>query len=229
MQVYLGFHGIGAPGPHVDDDERPYWLSVARYHAVLDLVAAHRTRGGDVGLTFDDGNRSDLTIGLPGLAQRGLAATFFIVTDRIGQADYLGRDEIRALRAAGMVIGSHGLSHVRWTGLPDAEIARHVSTSLATLSDLAGERIGQISVPFGAYDGRVLAVLRRLGVTRVYNSDCGPAVTGAWMLARNSLRSDTPLDDIRSLIERRHGVVDAARARLRQWRRSLPRRAGAAS
>jgi peptidoglycan/xylan/chitin deacetylase (PgdA/CDA1 family) len=220
MQVHLGFHGLGPPAPHIDDDERPYWLAADRCQAILDVVTDAARNGAEVGLTFDDGNRSDVEVGLPALLSRGLSAAFFIVTDRIGRSGYLGSDDIRALRRAGMSVGSHGLGHVPWTTLSDAEIARHVSISLATLSEVTGERVDRVSIPFGAYDGRVLAVLRRLGVARVYNSDFGPAWPDAWMVARNSMRNDTPLDEIRALVGRRWGMLDAARARLRQWRRS---------
>ena len=38
-KVYLGFHGIGEPPSEVDADERPYWVSVRRFHDILDIAA----------------------------------------------------------------------------------------------------------------------------------------------------------------------------------------------
>ena len=63
-----------------------------------------------VALTFDDGLTSHHDVVLPRLARHGCRATFFVPAGLLGTAGHLGPSEVRALHAAGMEIGSHGLS-----------------------------------------------------------------------------------------------------------------------
>jgi peptidoglycan/xylan/chitin deacetylase (PgdA/CDA1 family) len=198
-RFYLTFHGVGAPGPEVEADERPYWLTPERLDAVLALAAA---RAPLVGVTFDDGNASDLAIALPLLKRRRLHAHFFIPTSRIGAADSLSADDIRALRREGMQIGSHGMAHVRWPTLTDAALHQEIAQSLEILSDLLKDPVRSVGVPFGAYDSRVLRALRQSGVTRVFTSDGGPARPGAWLAPRNSVRADTSLAALEAMLAR---------------------------
>jgi peptidoglycan/xylan/chitin deacetylase (PgdA/CDA1 family) len=216
MDVYLNFHGLGEPGRAAAAADRPYWLPPERFEAILAIVrsAPRRAR-----LTFDDGNLSDLRLALPALAKAGLAATFFVTTDRIGDREHLAAGDIRALRAAGMEIGSHGADHVRWTSLTEAALSEQVCRSIEVLSAILGEPVRQLAVPFGDYDGRVLGILRRLGVAPVYTSDGGPSLPGAWLVPRNTVRIDTDLARIRDLLTRRHSLLDRAAAEARQLRR----------
>ena len=197
--IYLNFHGLGAPPPHVAEDERRYWVTPGRFQAVLRFIRDHGCAD-RVRITFDDGNRSDVTIALPMLEAFEQRAAFFVISDRIGTPSYLGAADIARLRDAGMTIGSHGAAHVAWTTLHDAELAAQVARSLQTLSGLTGHPVTEVAAPFGEYDRRVLGVLRRLGVTRVYTSDKGVTQVDAWLVARNTMRMDMPLESIEALM-----------------------------
>ena len=63
-RFYFNLHGLGFPHAGVDDEEAPYWLSPERFEGVLALAAAQRCA---IGITFDDGNLSDLRLALPAL------------------------------------------------------------------------------------------------------------------------------------------------------------------
>lgn len=205
MDIYLNFHGLGVPGSYVPEEEKPYWLPLRHFETVLEFVQTARRR---VHITFDDGNLSDLKLALPALHRAGLSATFFILSQRIGAPHYLGREDIRALRAAGMRIGSHGDSHVRWTSLSDEVLANQVANSIATLSKIIEEPVRAVAIPFGAYNGRVLAVLWRMGVERVYTSDGGSAASFSWVIPRASIRVDQPLSHIYQLVSQPQPLVD---------------------
>ena len=60
------FHGIGTPRRALEPGEDRYWIEIDQFHAMLDVIAATP----DVGISFDDGNASDLDIGLAGLRER---------------------------------------------------------------------------------------------------------------------------------------------------------------
>ena len=113
--VNLCFHGIGTPARDTEPGEDAYWISTDLYRRVLDVVAEDP----HVRISFDDGNASDVEIGLPGLVERGLTATFFVLAGRLDQPGSLAVDDVRALATAGMRIGSHGMDHRPWRGLDD--------------------------------------------------------------------------------------------------------------
>ena len=72
--VNVTVHGIGAPARPLDDGEDQVWISVEQFEGLLDAAVGRP----DVTVTFDDGNLSDLEIGLPRLLERGLKARFYI-------------------------------------------------------------------------------------------------------------------------------------------------------
>jgi peptidoglycan/xylan/chitin deacetylase (PgdA/CDA1 family) len=180
------FHGIGDPPAAVSDAERDVWLSQADF---ADALSAIRRLPSRSTVSFDDGNASDLEIALPGLLERGMSATFFVVADRLGQPAYLGADDLRALREAGMTIGLHGMHHQRWRGLSDGELDEEISGARHLLEDAAGAPLDAAACPFGAYDRRVLSRLEDAGIRTAFTSDGGWASSGAWLQARNTLRA----------------------------------------
>jgi peptidoglycan/xylan/chitin deacetylase (PgdA/CDA1 family) len=188
MQVHnLTFHGVGEAPRALEPGEAHVWLSEDRFTAVLDAV---RDRP-DVRLSFDDSFRSDVEVALPALRDRGLTATFFVLAGRLGHPEHLDADAVRALRTAGMTIGSHGLEHRNWRTLDEGEMGRELEQARDILSAAAGEPVTHASVPFGAYDRRVLARVRAAGFDRVFTSDGGPADDGAWLQPRTSVTVDS--------------------------------------
>jgi peptidoglycan/xylan/chitin deacetylase (PgdA/CDA1 family) len=210
--INLTFHGIGEPPRPLDDGEAGVWVSRERFEAVLDAVV---TRD-DVRITFDDGNASDVEIGLPALQERGLTATFFVVAGRLGQPGFLSAAQLHELTAAGMRIGNHGMHHQPWRGLGDAELTEELDTARAALEDAIGTPVDEAACPFGSYDRRVVAALRRIGYRHVFTSDRGTVVGSEWLQARNTIASgDAPgvLDDIAAPT-----LAGRAKQTLKRWR-----------
>jgi peptidoglycan/xylan/chitin deacetylase (PgdA/CDA1 family) len=190
--VALNFHGLGAPGRALEAGEAPYWIDEGRFRAILEAIAAHPAHA-RIRITFDDGNRSDRTIALPLLQERGLRADVFVLTGRIGQPGSLDADDIRALRDAGMGIGSHGIAHRDWSRLDAAALRAEVEGSKAALEAVLGERVTAAGVPFGRYGAAVLRALRDAGYAVAWTSDGGPAREDAFVRPRTSVRRD--MDD----------------------------------
>ena len=76
----LTVHGIGPTDRALDPGEDQTWVSVAQFEQVLDAAVGRP----DVRITFDDGNASDVEIGLPRLLERGLKAEFFVLAGLLG-------------------------------------------------------------------------------------------------------------------------------------------------
>lgn len=214
--INLTFHGIGDPPRPLDPGEASVWIGQDRYEAVLDSVADRD----DVHITFDDGNASDLEIGLPALQRRGLTATFFVVAGRLGTPGFLDADGVRALRAAGMRIGSHGLHHVPWRGLDDAQLDAELTAARDALQDALGAPVHEAACPFGAYDRRVVTALRRRGYRHAYTSDRGLARSGQWLQARNTVLEHGGAD-VAAIARRPSPLASAARTAkhlAKRWR-----------
>lgn len=189
--VIFNFHGVGAPPPHVDPSEVKYWLSLEAYRRALDAIKDLQARTGQaVSVTFDDGNLSDLTLALPELVKRDMVATFFVCSGRIGLEDYLDGPAIQALLQSGMDVGSHGVDHVDLRKTSQADLARETRTSRKVLEEICQKTVDTFAIPFGSYDRRVLAALRREKYRTVFTSDGSSTSPHAWMQARQTLRFD---------------------------------------
>jgi len=122
---------------------------------------------GHFSITFDDGYASVGRLALPVLAERQVPATVFVVAGAVGKTsawdEAMGdRAEpmmdavmVGEMAAAGMEVGSHGMSHARLTDLPDAALRAEVRDSKRLLEDLLGRPVRGFAYPYGAWDARV--------------------------------------------------------------------------
>jgi peptidoglycan/xylan/chitin deacetylase (PgdA/CDA1 family) len=212
------FHGVGEPPTALEPDSHEYFVSVDLFLAVLDEAAARPW----VSLTFDDGYASDVEVALPALRERGLTATFFPVGGKLGQPGYLDAVNIRALSAAGMPVGSHGMWHRSWRDLDAQAEYEELVVARSLIGSAAQAPVRAAACPFGWYDRRALGALRRHGYEQVFTSDRRRARVGFWLQPRYSiLRSDT-LGSIRENILAPRPVTErvrcAAAARVKAWR-----------
>jgi peptidoglycan/xylan/chitin deacetylase (PgdA/CDA1 family) len=213
----LNFHCIGRPERDLADGEDDVRVDRAQFVEILDAVS-HRS---DVRLTFDDGNRSDVIEALPELTRRGLTAHFFICPARFGTPDFVDEDDVRELRQAGMSLGSHGMDHVRWRRLGRSAMDREIVQAKRVLEETLQAPVDTAACPFGAYDRRTLSALRAAGFERVYTSDGGPATTGDWLVARNTVRRCDSAESVeRMLIDARASVSAVRRSKrwVKRWR-----------
>lgn len=218
--VNLCFHGIGTPRRTLEPGEERYWISESEFLRILDEVAGEPA--GRVRLSFDDANASDAHTALPALLERALGATFHLLSARIDQPGSLSADEARALAAAGMTIGNHGMDHVPWRGLDAAARHRELVEARHLLSATTGVAIREAALPLGRYDRRTLASLRAAGYDSVGTSDKGWAREGAWLQPRHSVTAADTVASVRAvldspgtpLVRARRGVVGV----LKRWR-----------
>jgi peptidoglycan/xylan/chitin deacetylase (PgdA/CDA1 family) len=216
--VYLTFHGIGETKRPLAAGEAAVWLSRDAFTAALDVVADDPR----VRLTFDDANLSDVAIALPALLARGLTATFFLPAGFVGRPGRLDAARVRALAAAGMTIGSHGMHHRAWRRLPPAAAFEETVVARDILERTAGAPVRDAACPFGEYDRASLQSLRAAGFNRIYTSDGGPARPGTWLRPRTTVRCGHDADDVRRIVDRAagaaSGVVSGLRMTVKRWR-----------
>jgi peptidoglycan/xylan/chitin deacetylase (PgdA/CDA1 family) len=188
--INLSFHGVGTPpGPAREPGEHDYWVGRDAFLSLLDEVQGRD----DVRLSFDDGNASDVEVALPALVEREMTADFFVLAGRLGIPGNVDLSGVRALRAAGMRVGTHGMDHRSWRGLDDDDLVTELVEARVAIAEAAASAVDAAALPLGQYDRTVLAALGRLGYRVVYSSDARRARAGAWFQPRYSVRAgDTP-------------------------------------
>lgn len=207
-RIGLIFHGIGEPARQIDKAEQRYWIAIDRFRRILDRVGQTSAR---YYLSFDDGNESDIAIGLPALVAHGLSADFFILTGRLGQAGSLREDQVRALAAAGMGVGSHGVAHLDWKRLDQPALEQDIAQSRSRLESILGRRVDMAAIPFGSYDDRTLKTLKAAGYKRVYSSDGGVMSDHDFPAGRTSIRADMTDAEIDALLDGRQSAAKRVR------------------
>lgn len=214
----LTFHGVGTPPKGIPETELPYWIDLDAFRRVLDQVCEMQVV--DVMVTFDDGNRSDIEIAARELNDRGLPGLFFPCSGRIGRPGYLDAADLKALVAQGFEIGSHGIAHVPWKGLSTTDLEAEVAQSQMAISAACGRPVTAAALPFGAYDRRALAALRRAEYAAVYSSDPGMSRAGTWFRRRWSWVASRDFDIatiVRTSRHPRHRMVSG----LKHWVKAL--------
>ncbi len=76
---------------------------------------------------------------------------------------YLDWDNLRELRAAGMVVGGHTVTHPWLARLSAAEQDKEITEGNERLACELGEPIDVFAYPYGSYNADTLAILRRRG------------------------------------------------------------------
>jgi peptidoglycan/xylan/chitin deacetylase (PgdA/CDA1 family) len=113
-------------------------------------------------LTFDDGYRDNYENAFPLLKERGMTATFFVVSDFIDEQrpEYLTWEMLREMHASGMSIESHGRNHVSLKGKDQDYLIWQALGSLETIQHELGVRPRFVSYPAGEYDQLTLDIFR---------------------------------------------------------------------
>jgi peptidoglycan/xylan/chitin deacetylase (PgdA/CDA1 family) len=121
-------------------------------------------------LTFDDGYRDNYENAFPALRDRGMAGTFFIITDFADfaatdpdYARYATWDQLRQMDAAGMEIGSHSRNHPDLRGKDDDFLVWQALGSSQTIEANLGKKPRVLAYPSGSYDENVIRVFHSAG------------------------------------------------------------------
>jgi len=164
--------------------EQITYLAAHGYRTVdlADSIAAPDAAGpGSVVLTFDDGYLEYYDLVSPLLRQHGFCATFFLVSDWLGQADAgvepsvrrVASVQVREMARCGMAFGSHGRTHRRLDGLQHLQVRDEVAGSKVALEAALGMPVKTFAYPYGYYDLRAREVVAAFGYMAAVAVDNG--------------------------------------------------------
>ena len=128
-------------------------------------------------LTFDDGYEDAWSVVLPALRARGMRGVFFVVSSLVGpdaahrvvsgdssdRRRFLVWPEVRALAAAGMEIGSHGVRHLRLPDLDRAQVLDELKRSKESLDAALGSPVEVLAYPYNSVRRWILPLAREAG------------------------------------------------------------------
>ena len=197
--IMLMYHAVSAGRGRPD---WPWAVSMRRFRAQLEFLAnaGYRTptmqellqspqqfdNPRTAVITFDDGYVDNL-YACETLAAYGMRASWFVVTGSMGRTPtwpddgrprgrMLNASELRAMRAAGMEIGSHTVNHARLTESPDDQLALELAASKHQLEDALGESVYSFAYPYGAWDERCAAAVAAAGYAAACTTRTGWAL-----------------------------------------------------
>lgn len=130
---------------------------------VEDIRGGRATPVNSIAITFDDGWYDNYTRAFPILQRRGISATVFLVSGRIGLEGYLGWKEIREMRRAGIRFGAHTVSHPRLTELSLSDMRNEIGDCKKALEDGLEEEVPLFCYPYGFFNGAVRDLVEEAG------------------------------------------------------------------
>jgi len=167
-QSAIGDFAAPAPRPELRPDPI---LDRARW-GLLPMSSVMRANTPDpvVALTYDDGPEPAETTGLLDvLAERGVRATFFVLSDRAEAHPEL----VARMLAEGHEVELHGIDHARLTDVPGREAVRRIRTGKRRLEAVTGRQVRYYRPTYGAVGLAAFAGVRALGMEIVIWSAWG--------------------------------------------------------
>jgi peptidoglycan/xylan/chitin deacetylase (PgdA/CDA1 family) len=230
--LILMYHRIGSPLVRSLVRGQYVYLAVLRWQlstlrmlgyqpAPLRQVLTGKAVTGHYAVTFDDGY-ANIRQALPILAEFAVPATIFMVAGAIGGTNtwdssrgdrcepMLAADDLRALVAAGLEIGSHTLTHAHLTTIAPEALHVELHDAKSTLEDLLGKPVPGFSYPYGELDARVREAVIDAGYQYAVSTRLGACTPGEnpFTLPRINMRWNTAGGMLRRKIERAHRVSE---------------------
>ena len=120
---------------------------------------------------------------------------------------YLNAASFRALPAAGVALGAHGIQHVRWTTLSDEQLTRDAVESVAWLRSIDPAAPLAVAYPDAACDARVARIAEAAQLTLGFGLGAAPEGVPERMSLRRWIAQDDP-----RWIDQLTATLDAERA-----------------
>jgi len=124
-------------------------------------------------ITFDDGYENNYTNAYPILKKYNFKATVFMIINKIGERDYLTKEQLKELEKNKISIESHTLNH-RY--LPDSNREGkflEIFKSKEVLENILGKRVNFISYPAGGFNSETQRLVKNAGYKAAFTTNRG--------------------------------------------------------
>ena len=114
-------------------------------------------------VSFDDASGGQFTNALPILQRLGVPATFFVMTVVLDRPNWLSRDDLRELDAAGMTIASRTWDHHPVTRYGDPDWATQLAKPREQLERIVRRDVDLFAYPYGLWNQDALPHVEAAG------------------------------------------------------------------
>ncbi|MEA2622760.1 MAG: hypothetical protein QOH61_1670 [Chloroflexota bacterium] len=184
----LMYHHIACPPKGASDD---LWTCPSTFRATLRLlkdkgwramtadrlaqrVAAHRSVPPQrLVISVDDAYDDAYLAAYPILRDLRLTATFYVITGAVGLAGQVTWDQLREMRAAGMDVANHTVTHPHLDEVTPEEQEAEIVGAQDTIDVEVGHRPRTLAYPFGDNDRSTRRAARNAGLTLAFTDDWG--------------------------------------------------------
>lgn len=141
-------------------------------------------------LTFDDGYRNNFSLATPILKKYGFVATVFVVSGYVGKRmvwtktpdipdlELASWDELEEMLSAGIDIQPHTMTHPNLVNLSSQQASDEIIASKHEIESRLGCRAELFAYPYGAYNSKLMAMIKDLGFRGAVTTEAGLALAG---------------------------------------------------
>lgn len=201
------------------DRLRAFGLGGTSVESALDDDDSGRARRPLIAISFDDGNADNFTEAFPELLARGMTATFFVITSRVGTPGYVTWEQLEEMRGAGMSIQSHTHTHPFLSELSSSEAYAELEESRRMLDTMLGQSTTTLALPNGDRPrGWTAHDFAAAGFRWVATSAFGPNNAPWWSVRRYTVRRETTFARFDELARTLPSAISPEGLRLRALR-----------
>lgn len=217
----LMFHHVGDPPAGADEIRRGLTVSASDFEAMMSflkqadyspvsekqlfkaLFSGEALPPNPVMLTLDDGYLDNYSVAAPILEKYGFPATFYVISEKVGTAEYMNWDQVAGLDSKGMDVGSHTSTHADLTTLSGTELNHELKDSAAALEAHLGHPVYWLCYPAGKYDTDVMLYAKESGYLLATTTKAGETQSSSTPceLLRYRVRSDTGVEAFKELVK----------------------------
>lgn len=227
--IVLRYRRIGSPLAHTVTRERAVLPALLRWQlrdllgqgyrpvSLASEMASTERTAGRVCVTFDGATTAVSRQACPILAALRVPATIFVAVGTLGTETpddegpaepLMTLDQLKAASAAGVEIGSFGMTHTHLTQLADERLVDELRSSRHLLEDLLQRPVAGFSYPYGEVDSRVRDAVTEAGYRYAVTTKLGAltAKTDPFLIPRIDIYWNTAGPLLQAVIARAYRV-----------------------
>lgn len=124
-------------------------------------------------ITFDDGYIDNYTNAMPIINEFDFDTTIFMVSDFVGNPNFLTESQLKELEKNKINIESHTANHLELAKLPKEKQREELQQSKDSLNNLLDEKIEYVAYPYGSYNDDTKNITREIGYKMGFSTDSG--------------------------------------------------------
>jgi len=130
-------------------------------------------------------------------------AAFFVTAGKVGEKDMMSWKQIKEMKDAGMLIGSHSMTHACPVHLKGVELEYEVVGSKNLLEEKLGERIEYFSSPTGYVNPEMIKIAKSAGYKHMlFSEPCLNRTGDGFVLSKTGIKSDYSFERFVGIVER---------------------------